>query len=113
MDGKANELRAQGFDIISLGVGEPDFNTPENIKRAAFKAIENNFTKYTAPGGILDLKEAVIKKFLKDNNLSYNSEQISISSGAKQVIYNALSASLTSFCEFGSISSTTLIVSKL
>lgn len=94
VDAKANELRANGYDIISLGVGEPDLNTPENIKIAAHHAIDNNFTKYTAPGGINDLKEAVVKKFINDNQIDYIVNQICISSGAKQVIYNALVASL-------------------
>ena len=94
VDTKANELRAQGHQIISLGVGEPDFNTPDNIKTAAIEAIHNNYTKYSSSGGIKELKNAIISKFMRENNLQYNSDEICVSAGAKQVIYNAFMASL-------------------
>jgi aspartate aminotransferase len=91
---KAAELRAAGKDIISLGTGEPDFDTPDNIKEAAIKAIRNGDTKYTAVDGTAPLKKAIISKFKKDNNLEYEASQIIVSTGAKQVIYNALIATL-------------------
>ncbi len=91
---KAADLKAQGKDIISLGMGEPDFDTPQNIKDFAIKAIQNGETKYTAVDGTPALKKAIIAKFKRENNLDYNSNQISVSTGAKQVIYNALIATL-------------------
>ena len=91
---KASELKAQGFDIISLGMGEPDFDTPENIKQSAIKAINNGETKYTAVDGTPALKKAIIAKLKRENNLEYKSSEISVSTGAKQVIYNALIATL-------------------
>lgn len=91
---KAAELKAQGKDIISLGMGEPDFDTPENIKQAAIKAIIRGETKYTAVDGSPALKKAIIEKFKRENNLEYKSSEISVSTGAKQVIYNALIATL-------------------
>ncbi|MCE3255526.1 MAG: aspartate aminotransferase [Rickettsiaceae bacterium] len=91
---KAAELKAQGKDIISLGMGEPDFDTPQNIKDAAIKAIQNGDTKYTAVDGTAALKKAIINKLKKDNNLEYQPNQIVVSTGAKQVIYNALMATL-------------------
>lgn len=91
---KASELKAQGKDIISLGMGEPDFDTPQNIKQAAIAAIQNGETKYTAVDGSPILKKAIIEKFKRENGLEYKSNQISVSTGAKQVIYNALLATL-------------------
>ena len=91
---KAADLKAQGKDIISLGMGEPDFDTPQNIKDFAIKAIQNGETKYTAVDGTPALKKAIIAKFKRENNLDYNSNPISVSTGAKQVIYNALIATL-------------------
>lgn len=91
---KASELKAQGFDIISLGMGEPDFDTPENIKLAGIKAIQNGETKYTAVDGTPALKKAIIAKLKRENNLEYKPTEISVSTGAKQVIYNALIATL-------------------
>ncbi len=91
---KAAELKAQGKDIISLGMGEPDFDTPQNIKDFAIKAINNGETKYTAVDGTPALKKAIIAKLKRENNLEYNPNQISVSTGAKQVIYNALIATL-------------------
>ncbi len=90
----AGELKAQGRDIISLSAGEPDFDTPAHIKAAAQKAIEAGKTKYTAPDGMSELKEAICRKFQRENNLTYASEQITVSSGGKQVLYNALCATL-------------------
>lgn len=90
----ARELAAAGRDIIGLGAGEPDFDTPDNIKAAAIAAIEAGKTKYTAPDGIPELKEAVCAKFSRENGLSYTPAQISVSTGGKQVLYNALMATL-------------------
>ena len=84
----ARELKAQGKDIISLSLGEPDFNTPEFIKEAAKKAIDENYSTYTPVEGYLDLKEAVCRKFKRDNNLDYKPSQIVVSTGAKQSLYN-------------------------
>ena len=85
---KAMELRSQGLDIISLSQGEPDFDTPEHIKKGAIKAIDRGATKYTAVDGTSELKEAIINKFSRDNNLIYKPENILVSSGAKQTCYN-------------------------
>ena len=90
----AGELKAQGRDIISLSAGEPDFDTPAHIKAAAQKAIDAGKTKYTAPDGMSELKEAICRKFQRENNLTYTSDQITVSSGGKQVLYNALCATL-------------------
>jgi aspartate aminotransferase len=84
----ARELKAQGKDIISLSLGEPDFNTPEFIKEAAKKAIDENYSTYTPVEGYLELKEAICKKFKRDNNLEYKPSQIVVSTGAKQSLYN-------------------------
>ena len=91
---KAAELKAAGKDIISLGMGEPDFDTPENIKQAAIKAIQNGDTKYTAVDGTAALKKAIIGKLKRENSLEYKASEICVSTGAKQVIYNALIASI-------------------
>jgi aspartate aminotransferase len=91
---KANELKSKGLDIISLGMGEPDFDTPNNIKEFAINAIRAGKTKYTAVDGTNDLKKAIINKFKRENNLDYKLSEISVSTGAKQVIYNALIATL-------------------
>ena len=90
----AGELKAQGRDIIALSAGEPDFDTPDNIKDAAKAAMDAGKTKYTAPDGIAELKEAICAKFKRDNGLDYTSKQVSISTGGKQVLYNALMATL-------------------
>lgn len=81
---RARELRAAGHDVISLGAGEPDFGTPDFIKEAAIRAIREGFTKYTAVDGIPQLKQAVVDKFRRDNDLSYQPKQILISCGGKQ-----------------------------
>lgn len=91
---KATELKAQGKDVISFGVGEPDFNTPENIIKVAINAMENGKTKYTAVSGIVELKEAIAKKLKKDNGLNYSKENIIVSTGAKQCLANVFSAIL-------------------
>ncbi|CAN5161348.1 pyridoxal phosphate-dependent aminotransferase [soil metagenome] len=91
---KARELKAAGKDIIALGAGEPDFDTPENIKEAAIRAIRGGKTKYTAIDGIPELKAAIVAKFKRENNLDYKAEEISVGTGGKQVLYNALMATL-------------------
>jgi len=89
---RAKELREQGQDIIGLGAGEPDFDTPDHIKEAAIQAIRNGFTKYTAVDGTPSLKQAVIDKFKRDNNLHYEMGQILVSVGGKQTSFNLLQA---------------------
>ena len=91
---RAQELKSNGSNIISLSVGEPDFDTPQNIKEAGILAINQGKTKYTAVGGMPELKEAICNKFKKDNNLNYSKEQIIVSTGGKQVLFNALLATL-------------------
>lgn len=88
VDLKAKALKAQGLDVVNFGVGEPDFDTPEHVKEAAIKAIKDGFTKYTPVGGIDELKEAIIQKFKKDNNLEYTKEEVLVSCGAKHSLYN-------------------------
>ena len=90
----AMELKAQGRDIISLGAGEPDFDTPEHIRAAGIKAIEAGKTRYTAVDGIPELKQAICAKFKRDNGLDYAPNQVSVGTGGKQVLYNALMATL-------------------
>lgn len=94
INGKATQLRAQGVDIINLSVGEPDFDTPAHIKEAGVAAIQAGHTKYTAVDGIPALKEAVITKFKNENQLAYDKDQILISCGAKQALYNLTQAVL-------------------
>jgi aspartate aminotransferase len=91
---KAAELKAQGRDVIGLGAGEPDFDTPDNIKAAAKAAIERGETKYTAVAGTLALRKAISAKFKRENGLEYAPDQITVGCGGKQVIYNALVATL-------------------
>jgi aspartate aminotransferase len=92
---KARALKAAGRDIIGLGAGEPDFDTPDNIKKAAIKAIESGrASKYTAVEGLAELKTAVVNKFKRENNLDYKPNQIIVSTGGKQVLYNALMVTL-------------------
>ena len=91
---KARELKAAGKDVIGLGAGEPDFDTPENIKQAAIKAINDGDTKYTAVDGTPALKKAIVEKFKKENNLDYTTDQITVGAGGKHVIYNAMMATL-------------------
>ena len=87
---KAAELRAAGRDIISLGAGEPDFDTPLNIKQKAIEAINSGETKYTKVDGTVALKKAIIDKFQRDNQITYDQEEICVGTGAKQVLFNAL-----------------------
>ncbi len=91
---KARELKAAGKDVIGLGAGEPDFDTPENIKQAAIKAINDGDTKYTAVDGTPALKKAIVEKFKKENNLEYTTDQVTVGAGGKHVIYNAMMATL-------------------
>ena len=91
MAAKARELRSQGKDVIGLSLGEPDFNIPDFIKEAAKKAIDENYNSYTPVDGYGDLKEAIITKFKRDNNLEYSASEIVVSTGAKQALYNIAS----------------------
>ena len=91
---KARELKAAGRDVIGLGAGEPDFDTPDNIKQAAIDAITRGETKYTAADGIPELKQAVADKFKRENGLDYQPSQVSVGTGGKQIIFNALMATL-------------------
>lgn len=91
---KAAELRAAGRDVIGLGAGEPDFDTPENIKAAAIRAIEEGKTKYTAVDGIIELKQAICDKFKRENGLTYETSQVTVGTGGKQILYNAFVATL-------------------
>lgn len=91
---KARELKAAGRDVIGLGAGEPDFDTPDNIKAAGIAAIEAGKTKYTDPDGIIELKQAICAKFARDNGLTYEPAQVSVGTGGKQILYNALMATL-------------------
>lgn len=92
MDAKAKAMKASGADVVNFGVGEPDFDTPDNIKQAAIKAIKEGFTKYTPVGGIDLLKDAIIEKFQRDNSLEYSREEIIVSCGAKHSLYNIAQA---------------------
>jgi aspartate aminotransferase len=89
---KAAQLKSEGRDVIGLGAGEPDFDTPENIRDAAKRAIDNGKTRYTAVDGIPELKAAICSKFLKENGLTYTPSQVSVGTGGKQILYNALMA---------------------
>ena len=93
----AKELKAQGHDVIEFGAGEPDFNTPDNIKASGIKAIEDNHTRYTANLGIKELRDAICEKLEKDNGLKYTPDQVIVSSGAKHSVYNAIMA----LCDVG------------
>ncbi len=91
---KAMELKAAGRDVIGLGAGEPDFDTPDNIKEAAIRAIRDGKTKYTAVDGIPELKRAIVDKFHNENHIDYTPKEITVGTGGKQVLYNALMATL-------------------
>jgi aspartate aminotransferase len=91
---KARELKAAGRDVIGLGAGEPDFDTPDNIKKAAIEAIERGETKYTAADGMPELKQAICAKFKRENDLDYEPKEVSVGTGGKQILYNALVATL-------------------
>ena len=90
----ARELKASGREIISLSAGEPDFDTPDNIKAAAIEAINRGETKYTPVAGIIELREAISGKFKRENGLDYDTSQIIVGTGGKQILYNALAATL-------------------
>lgn len=92
IDAEAKAMKAAGADVVNFGVGEPDFDTPDNIKEAAIKAIQEGFTKYTPVGGIDPLKDAIIEKFKEDNNLQYTRDEIIVSCGAKHSLYNIAQA---------------------
>jgi len=94
VDAKAKAMKAQGIDVIGFGVGEPDFDTPENIKEAAVKALQAGFTKYTPAGGTDELKKAVCEKFKSDNGIDYQPAEILVSCGAKHSLYNIFQALL-------------------
>ena len=96
MSSLATQMKSEGRDIISLSAGEPDFDTPDHIKNAAIEAIKSGQTKYTDPDGMKILKDAVCTKFAAENNLIYNPNQISIGTGGKQILYNALMATINS-----------------
>lgn len=89
---KAKAMKAQGIDVVDFGVGEPDFDTPENVKQAGIRAIQSGFTKYTPAGGTDELKDAVVEKLRSDNGLAYDKNQILISCGAKHSLYNIAEA---------------------
>src|SRR5690625_4240023 len=93
MTQKARELKAEGHDVISLSIGEPDFDTPDFIKEAAKIAIDENYSHYTPVSGYPQLKEAIIRKFKRDNKLDYKPSQVVVSTGAKQSIYNVFNRS--------------------
>lgn len=94
LNAKANQLKAQGKNIINLAVGEPDFDTPQFIKDAAIKAMQEGFTKYTAVGGILELRQAICEKLKRDNQLDYDPAQVIVSTGLKQSLFNLMLAIL-------------------
>ena len=91
---KARELKAKGRDVIGLGAGEPDFDTPDNIKKAAIDAINRGETKYTPVSGIPELREAIAKKFKRENNLDYTAAQTIVGTGGKQILFNAFMATM-------------------
>ena len=91
---KARELKAAGKDVIGLGAGEPDFDTPDNIKAAAVEAISRGETKYTAVPGIIELREAIVAKYKRENGLDYTADQVIVGTGGKQILYNAFAATL-------------------
>jgi len=90
MSQKSSELKAQGIDVINLSVGEPDFNTPEHIKFAAKKAIDDNFSHYSPVPGYMDLRKSIVAKLKNENGLDYTTDQIIVSNGAKQSVCNTL-----------------------
>ena len=92
MSQKSSELKAQGVDVINMSVGEPDFNTPDHIKAAAVKAIEENWTRYSPVPGYPSLKEAIVNKIKNENGLDYKPSQIIVSNGAKQSVCNTIMA---------------------
>src|SRR6185369_3609711 len=91
---RTRELRAAGHDIIGLSQGEPDFDTPEHIIEAAYRAMREGRTRYTSVDGTPELKQAIVAKFRRENGLAYQAENISVGAGGKQILYNALMATL-------------------
>ncbi len=92
MSQKSSEMKAQGIDVINMSVGEPDFNTPDHIKEAAKQAVDNNFSRYSPVPGYMDLREAIVAKLKKENNLDYTTSEILVSNGAKQSVCNTVMA---------------------
>lgn len=92
MSQKSSEMKAQGIDVINMSVGEPDFNTPDHIKAAAKKAVDDNFSRYSPVPGYIDLREAIVAKLKRENNLDYTTSEILVSNGAKQSVCNTLMA---------------------
>ena len=92
MSQKSSEMKAQGIDVINLSVGEPDFNTPDHIKEAAKKAIDDNFSRYSPVPGYMDLRKAIVAKLKNENALDYSANEILVSNGAKQCVCNAVMA---------------------
>lgn len=92
MSQKSGEMKAQGIDVINMSVGEPDFNTPDHIKDAAKKAVDNNFSRYSPVPGYMDLREAIVAKLKNENGLTYTVNEILVSNGAKQSVCNAVMA---------------------
>ena len=92
MSQKSSEMKAQGIDVINMSVGEPDFNTPDHIKEAAKKAIDNNFSRYSPVPGYPDLRKAIVEKLKNENALDYSTDEILVSNGAKQSVCNAVMA---------------------
>ena len=90
----AAEMKAAGKDVIGLGAGEPDFDTPDHVKEAAIKAIKDGKTKYTAVDGIVELKQAIVDKFARENNITCSRDMVTVGTGGKQILYNALMATL-------------------
>ena len=90
----AAEMKAAGKDVIGLGAGEPDFDTPDHVKEAAIKAIKDGKTKYTAVDGIAELKEAIVDKFARENSITCSRDMVTVGTGGKQILYNALMATL-------------------
>ena len=92
MVNRAAEMRSQGFNVINLSVGEPDFNTPDHIRRAAKEAMDNGFTKYTSGQGMLEFREAICNKLKQENGIEYTPDNILVSNGEKQSLYNVCQA---------------------
>ncbi|MEK6949698.1 MAG: aminotransferase class I/II-fold pyridoxal phosphate-dependent enzyme, partial [Nanoarchaeota archaeon] len=88
IDSKAKQLKKEGKNVLNFGAGEPDFNTPDNIKEAAKRAIDRNITRYTPVGGIPELKEAIAKKFREVNKINYDASEVVVSAGGKHTLYN-------------------------
>lgn len=92
MSQKSGEMKAQGIDVINMSVGEPDFNTPDHIKEAAKKAIDENYSRYSPVPGYIELRKAIVEKLKKENGLEYSTNEILVSNGAKQSVCNTVMA---------------------